>query len=44
VSVVSASGNTVTVQLDAAQTDGTHKYFAGTYTVKDGVIVSADIH
>jgi hypothetical protein len=44
VTVVSASGNTVTVQLDAAQTDGTHKYFAGTYTVKDGVIVSADIH
>lgn len=44
VTVVSASGDTVTVQLDAAQTDGTHKYFAGTYTVKDGVIVAADIH
>jgi hypothetical protein len=44
VTVVSASGDTVTVQLDATQTDGTHKYFAGTYTVKNGVIVAADIH
>ena len=44
VTIVSTSGNTVTVQLDAAQTDGTHKHFAGTYTVKDGVIVAADIH
>jgi hypothetical protein len=44
VTIVSVSGDTVTVQLDAAQTDGTHKYFAGTYTVKEGVIVAADIH
>ncbi|HET9171130.1 MAG TPA: DUF4352 domain-containing protein [Actinospica sp.] len=44
VTVLSVSGNTVTVQLDATQTDGTHKYFAGTYTVENGVIVSADIH
>lgn len=44
VTIVSASGDTVAVQLDATQTDGTHKYFAGTYTVKGGVIVAADIH
>jgi len=37
------SGDTVTVRLDSTQTDGTHKDFAGTYTVKDGVIVAADI-
>lgn len=24
--------------------DGTHTFFAGTYTVDDGVIVAADIH
>lgn len=44
VTVISVSGDTVTVQLDATQTDGTHKYFSGTYTVKDGSIIAADIH
>ena len=44
VTIVSTSGDTVTIQLDATQTDGTHKFFAGTYTVKNGVIVSAEIH
>lgn len=44
VTIVSVAGDTVTVQLDATQTDGSHKYFAGTYTVKDGAIVAADIH
>lgn len=43
VNVVSVSGGTVTVTLDAAQTDGSHKYFSGTYTVKNGVIVAANI-
>ena len=43
VSIVSVNGDTVTVTLDAAQTDGTHKYFAGTYTVRNGVIVAANI-
>lgn len=43
VTVVSVNGDTVSVTLDAAQTDGTHKYFAGTYTVRNGVIVAADI-
>lgn len=44
VTVVSVDGDTVAVTLDAAQTDGTHKYFSGTYTVKNGVIVAADVH
>lgn len=44
VTIVSTSGDTVTIQLDATQTDGTHKYFAGTYTVRNGVIVSAEVH
>lgn len=43
VTIVSVVGDTVEVELDATQTDGTHQYFAGTYTVRDGVIVAADI-
>ncbi|MET9686323.1 hypothetical protein [Streptomyces coeruleorubidus] len=43
VTIVSVQGNTVEVELDATQTDGTHRYFAGTYTVRNGVIVAADI-
>jgi hypothetical protein len=44
VTIISTSGNVVTIQLDATQTDGSHKFFAGTYTVKNGVIVAAEIH
>lgn len=44
VTIVSVVGDTVEVELDATQTDGTHRYFAGTYTVRNGVIVAADIH
>jgi eukaryotic-like serine/threonine-protein kinase len=44
VTIVSVVGDTVEIELDARQTDGTHRYFAGTYTVRDGVIVAADIH
>ncbi|WP_435602897.1 hypothetical protein [Streptomyces sp. bgisy130] len=44
VTIRSVTGNTVEVELDATQTDGTHRYFAGTYTVEDGVIVAAHIH
>ncbi|MFC9878206.1 hypothetical protein ACFVJW_01055 [Streptomyces libani] len=44
VTVRSVVGNNVEVELDATQTDGTHRYFAGTYTVRDGVIVAARIH
>lgn len=43
VTIVSTNGDTVQMLLDALQTDGTHKYFAGTYTVRDGVIVAADV-
>jgi len=44
VTIVSTSGDTVAIQLDATQSDGTHKYFAGTYTVQNGVIVTANVH
>jgi hypothetical protein len=43
VTIVSTNGDTVQMRLDALQTDGTHKFFAGTYTVRDGVIVAADV-
>jgi hypothetical protein len=32
------------IQLDATQTDGTHRFYAGTYVVQNGEIVSADVH
>ncbi len=41
--VVSVHGQSVQIKLDAEQTDGSHRYYAGTYTVSDGVIVNADI-
>ncbi|MDJ0346983.1 DUF4352 domain-containing protein [Streptomyces sp. PH10-H1] len=44
VSVSGVQGNTVSVTLDATQTDGSHRVFSGTYTVRDGTIVGADIH
>ncbi|MGW2743275.1 hypothetical protein [Streptomyces sp. NPDC001450] len=44
VTIKSVNGETVEVELDATQTDGTHRHFAGTYTVRDGVIVAAAIH
>jgi hypothetical protein len=44
VTIVSTSGDTVAIQLDATQTDGNHRFFAGTYTVENGVIVAADVH
>jgi len=43
ITIVSVVGDTITVNLDATQTDGTHKYFSGTYTVKNGAIVAANI-
>ena len=43
VTVTSVSGDTVMIQLDSTQTDGTHGYFTGTYTVQNGEIVSADV-
>ncbi|MGX1760743.1 hypothetical protein ACWIG5_28145 [Streptomyces lydicus] len=44
VTIVSVQGNKVAVELDATQTDNSHRHYAGTYTVVDGVIVAADIH
>ena len=43
VTILSSVGETVESQLDAVQTDSSHRYFAGTYTVRGGVIVGADI-
>lgn len=43
VTILSVNGDTATIHLDALQTDGTHRYFAGTYTVRGGAIVAADI-
>lgn len=44
VTINSVVGERVEVELDATQTDGSHRVFAGTYTVRDGVIVAAAIH
>ena len=43
VTVDAVHGDTVSVDLDALQTDGSHRHFSGTYTVVDGVIVSGHI-
>lgn len=42
--IVSVSGDVVTVRLEAVQNDGTVKHFHGSYTVRNGVIVIADMH
>ncbi|MFF3359155.1 hypothetical protein ACFYWN_42725 [Streptomyces sp. NPDC002917] len=44
VTINSVVGERVEVELDATQTDDSHRFFSGTYTVRDGVIVDADIH
>ncbi|MFE4605601.1 DUF4352 domain-containing protein [Kitasatospora indigofera] len=44
VTVTAVNGAVVGVVLDAVQTDGSHRVFSGTYTVRGGVIVGADIH
>jgi hypothetical protein len=43
VTVTSVSGDTASIQLDATHTDGSHRYFTGTYTVQNGEIVTASI-
>lgn len=43
ITIVSVDNDVVTVHLDATQSDGTHRYFVGTYTVQNGVIVKAAI-
>jgi hypothetical protein len=41
--ILSTTGDTVSVQLDARQTDGSHRFFLGSYTVEDGAIVSGNV-
>ncbi|WP_370217495.1 DUF4352 domain-containing protein [Kitasatospora sp. GAS1066B] len=41
--VTGVQGGTVTVQLDATQTDGSHHLFVGSYTVQNGVITGANV-
>ncbi|MEV4616892.1 hypothetical protein AB0K43_30505 [Kitasatospora sp. NPDC049258] len=41
--VTGVHGNTVEVTLDATARDGSHRHFAGSYTVVDGVITGASI-
>jgi len=43
VEILSVSGNVVTAQVTANQTDGTAKVFAGTYTVTGGQITAFDV-
>jgi serine/threonine protein kinase len=43
VTIVSVTGNVVTVNLAATQTDGTVKNYQGTYTVTNGVISQSHI-
>lgn len=43
VRIESTTGNRVDIVLDARQTDGTHRYFAGYFVVEGGEIVSARI-
>ena len=43
VTIVSVSGDVVTVRLAATQTDGSVDSYQGTYTVVDGVITQSDI-
>ncbi|MFF8370057.1 hypothetical protein ACF05W_14580 [Streptomyces lydicus] len=43
-SLVPVVGNDVTVTLEVTESNGSHHREAGTYTVQDGVIVSARIH
>ncbi len=41
--ITSTNGGTVAIALDAEQTDGSHRYYGGTYTVSGGVITGADV-
>jgi hypothetical protein len=43
VHILRADSDTVSVRLEATQTDGSLRVFAGTYTVRGGTIVAADI-
>lgn len=41
--IVSVSGDVVSIQLTAAQTNGTVQHYQGTYTVNDGSITASRI-
>ncbi|GAA4996061.1 DUF4352 domain-containing protein [Kitasatospora paranensis] len=41
--VTGARGDTVDVVLDALGTDGSHRFYTGSYTVRGGVIVAASL-
>ena len=43
ITVASLAGNTVIILIDSTQTDGTHEYFTGSYTVQNNEIASADV-
>ncbi|MEU1231440.1 excalibur calcium-binding domain-containing protein [Streptomyces sp. NPDC005828] len=43
VHILRVSGDTVSIRLEAMQTDGLLRVFVGTYTVHGGTIVAADI-
>lgn len=42
--VTGTQGDTVSIHLDAAQSDGSVKSYEGTYTARNGVLVGASIH
>lgn len=41
--ILRTQGDVVSVRLEATQTDGSRRVFEGTYTVRDGTIVAADM-
>jgi len=43
ITITGVSGDVVSFDLTADQTDGTVKTYTGTYTVRDGEIVVADV-
>jgi lysophospholipase L1-like esterase len=43
ITVASLADNTVIILIDSTQTDGTHEYFTGSYTVQNNEIVSAKV-
>jgi serine/threonine-protein kinase len=44
VTIVKTNGDVVTAELNALQTDGTTKVYAGTYTVTNGQITNPHVH
>lgn len=44
VHILGTAGDTVSVRLEAAQADGSLRIYEGTYRVRDGTIVGADVH